>query len=868
MRSKANHIRPLLFALFLLAMLCTAATGKIIYVDDDAIAEYDGSSWAFAYLSLQEAIAQVLPGDEIRVAKGVYRPDDHRTSEGWRGGGKVASGDRTATFELINGVTFKGGYAGYGEPDPNARNINLYETILSGDLDANDVDVNSPGDLLNEPSREDNSYYVVTGSANAVLDGFTITGGTSAGLFNEYGTSLISNCTFSKNSSKSRGGGIYNYRSNPSLTNCTFTRNSAKGGGGIYNYLSNPDLTDCTFIENIAQLGSGGGIHNKESNPNLTNCTFIGNMAHYGGGMYNEKSGPLLADCTFTGNSGYNYGGGMYNTLKSYPNLSNCIFNGNLAYSYGAGLSNNDSSPALTNCTFTGNSAPNGSAVACNSRGHAQGSTISLINCILWDGGNEIWNNDSSIFIVSYSNVRGGWPGEGNIDAEPLFINPQGPDNIGGNEDDNLRLAPTSPCIDSGDPGYVPGPNETDFDGNRRIVRGRIDMGAYEFQPIIYVDDDNRLEVWQGSEIYNPLEDGTELHPFNDIWKAIDTAKDGYAVLVKPGVYSKIDFKGKAITIAGVEGTAVIDGTSVSRGGGTGRGQQDAVTFHAGEGPGSVLKNFVIKENGMAISLNYGSSPTISNITIVDNDFGIAAYENSNPDISNCIFWNNKDGDLFQCQARYSCIEGGGGGQGNISGDPLFVDAANGDYHLKSEGWRWNTNSESWTWDDVTSRCIDAGDPDSPLADEPMSVPRDPDNIYGVNQRINMGAFGGTAQASMPPSDWSIPEDLTAPEPNPAQWATDGAPIEAYGGTGEYDYLARMTALEAIDDSGTVEYFFECTTEPAHSSGWQSSNSYSVTVGLSGQNHLFRVKARDLYGNETAWSEELPAELAPRQPRP
>jgi parallel beta-helix repeat protein len=170
-----------------------------------------------------------------------------------------------------------------------------------------------------------------------------------------------------------------------------------------------------------------------------------------------------------------------------------------------------------------------------------------------------------------------------------------------------------------------------------------------------------------------------------------------------------------------------------------------------------VLKNIVIRENGMAISLNYGSSPTITNITIVDNDFGIAAYENSNPDISNCIFWNNKDGELFQCQARYSCFSSKVEGPGNINSDPLFVDAANGDYHLKSEGWRWNMNSESWTYDDVTSPCIDAGDPDSPLGDEPMSVPRDPDNIYGINQRINMGAFGGTAQASMPPRGWVLP---------------------------------------------------------------------------------------------------------------
>ncbi|MHC4241819.1 MAG: choice-of-anchor Q domain-containing protein, partial [Planctomycetota bacterium] len=595
-------IRLLIPVFFALLCGATSVAGKVIYVDDDAIAQFDGSSWAFAYRSLQEAIAEVRPGDEIRVAQGIYRPDRWSSSESWRGGSRPASGDREATFELINGVTFKGGYAGYGKPEPNARNINLYETILSGDLDANDVSVNSPSDLLNEPSREDNSYHVVTGSGNAVLDGFTITGGNAntsspyhgAGLLNEYGTSLISNCTFIHNSAR-RGSGIYNYRGNPSLTNCTFTQNSAEDkGGAIYNYESYSDLTECTFIENSAEYG-GGGIYNDESDPILANCTFIVNQAHYGGGMYNEKSGPILTNCTFTGNLGHNYGGGMYNTLESYPTLHNCIFNGNLAYDYGGGFSNNDSSPTLTNCTFTGNSAPTGNAIACNSREQRHGATISLTNCILWDRGNEIWNNDRSTFIISYSNVQGGWRGEGNIDAEPMFVDPQGPDNIPGTEDDDLRLAPTSPCIDSGDPNYLLGPKETDLEGNQRIIGGHIDMGAYEFQPIIYVDDDNRLETEQDSEINEPLEDGTELHPFNDIWKAIDVAKDGYAVLVKPGVYSKIDFKGKAITIAGIEGTVVIDGTSTTRGGGLGRGQEDAVTFHTGEGPDSVLKNIVIR---------------------------------------------------------------------------------------------------------------------------------------------------------------------------------------------------------------------------------------------------------------------------------
>ena len=141
-----------------------------------------------------------------------------------------------------------------------------------------------------------------------------------------------------------------------------------------------------------------------------------------------------------------------------------------------------------------------------------------------------------------------------------------------------------------------------------------------------------------------------------------------------------------------------------------------------------------------------------------------------------------------------------------------------------------------------------------------MSEPRETGYVYGVNRRINMGAFGGTFQASMAPHDWVLPEyETTPPEPNPAQWAPDGAPREVHGEAGTSGYNAEMTAVEATDASGWVEYFFECTTDSARSSGWQGSPTYSVPVGRSGQGQRFRVKARDLYANETAWSEELPA---------
>ncbi len=91
----------------------------------------------------------------------------------------------------------------------------------------------------------------------------------------------------------------------------------------------------------------------------------------------------------------------------------------------------------------------------------------------------------------------------------------------------------------------------------------------------------------------------------------------------------------------------------------------------------------------------------------------------------------------------YSNIQGGwqGQGQNNIDVDPLFADPYNGDYHLKSQAGRWDPISESWIMDVVTSPCIDAGDPASPVGDEPS-----PNG--GI---INMGAYGGTTKASKSP---------------------------------------------------------------------------------------------------------------------
>jgi hypothetical protein len=157
-----------------------------------------------------------------------------------------------------------------------------------------------------------------------------------------------------------------------------------------------------------------------------------------------------------------------------------------------------------------------------------------------------------------------------------------------------------------------------------------------------------------------------------------------------------------------------------------------------GEGPDCVLENFVIANSYLGIFVS-DASPTITNITVVGNQFGIEAYRDADPKVSNSIVWGNALGDLYGCSAVYSCIECGASGEGNFSEVPLFVDPDNGDYHLRSARGRYWPAHDVWVLDDVTSPCVDAGDPAADFSGE-----RKPNG-----GRLNVGAYGGTAFASM-----------------------------------------------------------------------------------------------------------------------
>jgi len=184
------------------------------------------------------------------------------------------------------------------------------------------------------------------------------------------------------------------------------------------------------------------------------------------------------------------------------------------------------------------------------------------------------------------------------------------------------------------------------------------------------------------------------------------------------------------------------------------------------------IANNVIAHNSADINgggiYNYEGTPSIINNTIAHNrpnglDFDwVSPWSVEEPvRVWNNIVWENEiyfwDGvGLDQYDIRFNDIQGGweeedeeegedeGEGEeekGNIGEDPLFADSENMDYHLKSEAGRWDPASGSWIADGVTSPCIDAGNPETAVGEEPDSN----------GERVNMGAYGGTTQASKSP---------------------------------------------------------------------------------------------------------------------
>ncbi len=244
------------------------------------------------------------------------------------------------------------------------------------------------------------------------------------------------------------------------LAGFTIINGSASSGGGIY-CTSSPTISRCTISDCSATWGGGINCSNPGS-PTISRCTIIGNSAIYGGGIRCYKNDPIISHCTIIANSSVATAGGI-ECYHSSPMIRHCMITNNIVEYYGGGMDCFYGEPIISHCTIAGN-------LAGDSTGGIRdvNSKLKISHCIIW--GNTP-PDDPITGTVSYSDVKGVFVGEGNIDADPLFVNPDHRD---------YHLSIDSPCINAGDPCYSNEPEETDIDGDPRVIGGRIDIGPDE----------------------------------------------------------------------------------------------------------------------------------------------------------------------------------------------------------------------------------------------------------------------------------------------------------------------------------------------------------------------------------------------------
>jgi len=651
-----------------------AGAGTTRYVDDDATPG-DGTSWATAFAELQAALAASSAGDEIRLAQGLYRPDyDLITGE--------RTGDRTAIFTLVNGVTITGGWAGVTELDPDARDISLYVSRISGDLAGND----GPG----FSGYGENSFHVVNASSttpSTVLDGVTITGG------NADGDGLPKLCFGGPNSGQtcgdntdcdgadcvsldSTGAGVIAFNGRATLIDCTIADNFAafQGGGMLLKAGSDMTFIDCVFSGNRA-LDNGGAMYCGASSPTITGCTFSGNSGvRYAGAICNrDLSNALITDCLFTGNTAAEdapTGGGAIVNASSSPTIIGCTFDGNVSILGVAGALYNkmgfnpvlgSSDPLVEDCIFTNNTAATGGAVY-NSLSDPTflGCTFEANDATAGEGGGAMWNADGRLVLVGCTftanqGFNGGAVYNGN-GADTTIIECVFTGNAAINDNGGAVSNVGSSGILIGctfidntvtGKGFVTGGGINNYFANLAIIGCTFIGNSADFG---------------GGGLYN--ESGGEGGPLVARCTFIDnTAPYG------AGIYNFWSH-------ATVTSCLLAQNTASLWGGG--------------------------------IYNDFGSSPIVSHCTIVGNTAGQGGGINSNnvlgaPVITHCIIWGNSPEQMTDDIDSPSTVtwtnvqggwSGGSGGGTNMNEDPAFVDAAGGDYRLQPG-----------------SACVDAGDP-------------------------------------------------------------------------------------------------------------------------------------------------------------
>lgn len=328
------------------------------------------------------------------------------------------------------------------------------------------IDGNQNGSVVTFENWEDST---------TVLTGFTITNGYS-----------------------NHGGGIWCDFSSPIIRHNIITGNQALQGGGIKCSASNLRIENNLFSWNsnwTGQISAGGGIYVWQSDVVISGNKFINNHSErHGGAIHIEQSNSMVINNIITGNNGGFVGGGICSIVGCTGNIINNLIYDNTAYS-GGGIYLNEVIYQITNNTICQNSATSGGGIMC-----AGDAGMDIVNTILWNNVADSLGNQLFLYPCQaefhYCDIQDGEDGfyvygnttytyEDNIETDPQFMN---------SGEHPYSLSDGSECINAGSPDtsglYLP---EYDLAGNVRIIGDRIDIGAYEWQVPVYVE--NNLEL-------------------------------------------------------------------------------------------------------------------------------------------------------------------------------------------------------------------------------------------------------------------------------------------------------------------------------------------------------------------------------------
>ncbi len=258
------------------------------------------------------------------------------------------------------------------------------------------------------------------------------------------------------------------------LDGFTVTEGKANGAGNV------------SVEGRLVNKGAGGGIVNESGSLQVINSVITGNTGVYGGGLVltSATASALILSTVIRNNSGYD-GGGIICSGSSAL-FVNCVLSDNTATHDGGGIHIFEGEPKFRNITVAGNTAPNGGGMNINS------SPVSLVNSIVWgnSGNSAGLNISASADTVLYCLLQEPRYGLGNLHADPLFRDAGAGD---------YRLLGCSPAIDAGFDVLVPDGITKDLDGNDRLRRSAVDMGAYEFGfPVAAAGSDGIIYVREG----------------------------------------------------------------------------------------------------------------------------------------------------------------------------------------------------------------------------------------------------------------------------------------------------------------------------------------------------------------------------------